>query len=917
MLTKGVARSPRDLLTPLTQRAPVCVYFLRLDAWSVALEQELWRCHEAARRCGVILDRGVPNPDNSQLTYFREFFADEPGGQPAMDPGSVQRALARWLPQLGETQRRELTQGICGLLDEQKRAGKPEGAQRSLFTKLMCWMYYRFRSITSAMGREPLPLILVFCAEPLSAHALLLLRLLSGIGADILLVEPDGGKAYAALDPESRYSNACTQGSPFPKDYDLQRLRKAFAASGQAPQQPAGGAPKPVIGRDTQPRPASAPKPVIGFGAQPSSVPPKPAVGRNEPPRPVIGVSTQPRRDTPRPALDVPQTPPAAVPDITAALPDPPAAPGAKPLVAGGRKLNIQLTHRPGDKPAASAAPEAAPGAPQLHIRTQKEKPSADTAPKKHPEEAAVMARFEAPRQTVCTNAWMQDPELDNVLIPFAQRSANPALCCNALIRLKGVRDRQTYAQDLFGLYRKLQERNRRVLVANGHFEKPDAAALNQVRRRPDYRSATELIVDTAMNLPGGVPAEILRFSQIAYAEVMLAEDLRLNNLHRLRETAVILLAMIRRDTPLLFGSAGRKGDACVILMGHVREEADEVYLRWLSRMPCDVLLFAPDLQTPCSFEAPGLLELSESDSLPEGAFPTDRAEITLQTVASAAEGELTGMLYSDSGIYRSHQFGRANAMVLQSTQDEVSILWDQPMSMRPGFATEGGMVTMPVFWTKLSGVHAGSELQYWQQALPLLGKDTVLMPKFPILSAQYLRRNMALAQKYLRDGRILAEPLMQDRAFPYALLRADLQRHLLEKAQQMLDQRLILGTFENGTEYLVVSAALSLPETMQQALQAFDFTGKNPKILAVHTGDSQGALEDAILMTLLSLAGYDILILAPTGYQCFERFLRSRLPVEHQVGPYHFDYHVPDFNSLPKPSAFAEGLKKLFRRGN
>lgn len=878
MLTRGKAGSPRDLLVPLRQRRPACVYFLRLDAWSTALEAELWQCHEAARRSGVLLDRGIPNPDNSQLTHFREFFEDEPGGQPGMDPGSVLRCVGRWLPQLGQTQCRELADGICGILEEQRRAGKPEGARRNLYTKLMCWLQARFRGILAGLGQEPLPLILVFCAEPVTNHALLLLRLLSGIGADVLLAEPDGGKAYAALDPEGRYSDACRDGEPFPAGYDLQRLRKTFAAT---PAGQAAAAPKPAIGGD--PRPAAPPKPVIGADTRPAM-----------PPVPVIGVSTPVRRETPRPVLDVQK------------LAEPAPQEG---LMAGGRRLNIQSGRRQRETETAAAPAGGAPAAPA----------PAGTA-RRHPEERTVMARFEAPQYTICPNAWMQEPDLENVLIPFNRRSGNATLLCTALIRLKGVRDRQTYAKDLHGLYRKLQESSRRVLVANERFERPDPAALNQIRRRPVYRSATELIVDTATNLPGGIPKELLRLSQRAYAEVMLDEDLRLNSLPKLRETAVVLLAMIRRNMGTLFGAFQAGSFPCAILMGHCRDEADALYLRWLSKMPCDVLIFAPNLDSPCTFEAPGLLELTGEESLPEFAFPTDRAELTLQTVASAAEGELTGLLYQDSGIYRAHQFGRANALVLQSTQDEVGILWDQPMNMRPGFSTEDGAVTMPVFWTKLSGVRADSELQYWQQAQPLLGKDTILMRSLPTLSPQYLRRSMALAQKYLRDGRILADALMRDRSFPYLKLKTDMQRHLLDKAQQMLDQRLIIGTFENGTEYLVLSAALSLPEPMQQAIQAFDFTGKNPKILIIHLGDSQGSLEDAILLTFLSLVGYDVLILAPTGYQCFEMFLRSRLPVEHQVGPYHFDYTVPDFNSLPKPSAFQQGLAKvtkIFKRGN
>ena len=116
-----------------------------------------------------------------------------------------------------------------------------------------------------------------------------------------------------------------------------------------------------------------------------------------------------------------------------------------------------------------------------------------------------------------------------------------------------------------------------------------------------------------------------------------------------------------------------------------------------------------------------------------------------------------------------------------------------------------------------------------------------------------------------------------------------------------------------NGTEYTILSAVLSLPAHLQQLLQSFDFTRRNPKIVCIHSGESQAVLEDAIQLTFLSLVGFDVVIFAPTGYQAVEPFLAGRLPVPHEVGSYHFDYTVPDFSALPKKGLLNALKRKLW----
>ena len=194
--------------------------------------------------------------------------------------------------------------------------------------------------------------------------------------------------------------------------------------------------------------------------------------------------------------------------------------------------------------------------------------------------------------------------------------------------------------------------------------------------------------------------------------------------------------------------------------------------------------------------------------------------------------------------------------------------------------------------------------------------KDTLFFPRLGIISPQEARRHMELSKRYLKDGRILKDALAADKRYPYGALRTEAQAHMLFKAQELIDQRLIRGTFENGTEFLILSAVLALPKEMTRLIQAYDFTKTNPKLLVVHTEESEGSLEDAILLTYLSLLGFDVVLFVPTGYQTIERHLASRRMVEHEIGPYRFGVKMPDLDTLPPVKKGLQWLTDFLKRG-
>ena len=777
MPERSTLKTLDDFALPLSRRTPPGPCFARLCDWSEQIRDELWRCHEMARQWGIILESRIPNPDEGQTGYMLETLG------PDFEPTAAfaEAALERWMPRMSADNRRAFAEALAQQYRELTLRGKPTGALKNLYIKLMCWLYYRFERLMPLLGREDLPKLL-YVTEGITAHELTLLRMLCAMGTDVLLVEPAGDEPYLRLDPESRWSQRIDvpNGVPFPEGFSLKTFRREMA-----PAQP------------NRPAPGTAP---------------------------------------------------------TRRQPNPPAQP-------------------------ATIVPEN---------------------------------YFRPPAHDICTNAWMAEADYRQLLTPPASRGDDPKLLYNGYIRLRGVRDQLDYLGDLHRFYRQLIATGRAVVAEDGPLPRPEPEALNRIRRRSRYHSPEELTVDLAGNLPADAPEELQRLMQRAFIQVMRVAAADQPNPNRLLTAAVVLLCRIQRYHAPLFRN-WKPGEVPVfILMGGCADADEALFVRWLARLPVDVLLPAPDLEKPCVLTDEALLELSGEESLAADRFPRDDATLQLSTMAAHAERDLDALLYADSGIYRNRQFARGNAVTLRTTFDELFILWDQELRYRPGFAAGEGAVSMPVLYAKISGVEGGRLPGYWQKVRRLAGEDGLFVPQLPMPCGA--GDCQAMAQRALNNGRINREALKRDRRYPFGLLREELQEHLFDKVQLMLDRRLIRGTFVNGTEYTVLATALGMGKTLLRLLQAFDFTRRSPKVVCVDCRENGATLQDAILLTLLNLVGFDIALFVPTGYQTIERFLADNLPVEHQIGEYIYDLTTPSLDAMPQERS-SSWLERLFRR--
>ncbi len=791
-----------DLLLPMSKRANSRgVYFVRLCQWSPEVKSFLWQYHEAARAKGVMLEGQINNPDERQLNYLTETLGD------AFEPRQpfIEQALQKWMPRMSAQNRTEFAVALCTQFEELRRKGKTDSILKNIYVKMMCWLYYKFERLMPFLGNDDPPRIL-YESNSITAHELILLRILAMMGADILLLEPQGDAAYKKQDAGSVWSQLLNgQGTSFPKDFTLKQFRKEMAAMAVQPRK--------------QERPSVAPRSTV------------------------------------------------------------PSAAGVQGIVAGRTAVVPQ------------------------------------SARKAQTSQLDLESRFPKPSRSACTNAWMKEASYEEILTPVVSRGDDFQLFYHAFIHLKGVPDKLTYMNELFQFYQRFRNTGRNLVIVDDELSLPDPEEAAKIRRHP-YRSFEELVIDLAGNLPACANVDLQRLMQQAFVRTMQLAGKAETNLNRLVVSAVYLLCWIQRYQGALF--QGYKGNEipCFILMGGCKNQHDALYIQYLSQLPVDVLILACDLNRPCTLVSDRLLELTGKESLPVPKFPKDAGTLQMRTMASNAERDLSSILYSDSGIYRNRQFSHADAITLQTTYDEIFILWNQELKYRSNFSTVNQVVNMPVIYAKISGIEGGKVEAYWQKIKLLLGDQTQLVKSFPFASSGTGNPFQSLAVKALRNGKLKREEIKAHRQYPFALLREELQEHIFDKMQLMLDRKLIKGTYVNGTEYTVVATILNLKKELVRMLQSFDFTKKNPKLVAICPGEKVCSLEDTILLTFLNLIGFDIVLFAPTGYQIMEQHLNDNYPVEHQIGEYVYDLQIPDFNTLP-PLKSRSWLENILKRGN
>ncbi|MFI3174148.1 MAG: YceG family protein [Bacillota bacterium] len=181
------------------------------------------------------------------------------------------------------------------------------------------------------------------------------------------------------------------------------------------------------------------------------------------------------------------------------------------------------------------------------------------------------------------------------------------------------------------------------------------------------------------------------------------------------------------------------------------------------------------------------------------------------KTVARTAEETLDELLYDgQSGLYRDHQFVSADTVTLQTTYEEIFILWECQAVYRQGFSVENNVVHLPVLFVNIAGVDIENVKNYWKKVDSLVVSRTCIIDKSLRTARWYAQQNAGGMQTFVdainwltcgwyKNGRLQRNKISQHPSYRYGHLNVDLQNRIFDKLQLLLDSNLIKKTKHNN----------------------------------------------------------------------------------------------------------------------
>ena len=569
------------------------------------------------------------------------------------------------------------------------------------------------------------------------------------------------------------------------------------------------------------------------------------------------------------------------------------------------KKIREDLRNQSAPKPMASAPQESKPTSFTQNFNSALNFTPRHTGPVQSAQTTGASKSY--------TNSWIKKQPFDDIKTSIIKRGTESGANYNCFYRINGAEEKNAYINDLYKLQEDVKNSKRNLLIINNTIAIPTNDEIAAIRRG-NYDSAERMISALSANISFPADLALQKAMVTAFCETMREEYAKSQNINKETSKAVYLLCWIKRYQSQLF--KGRQPDSisCFIYLGGCKNGNEAAFVKMLVKLPTDVLILVPNLENKCKLEDSTICEISYDESVDIAEYPCSKANMHTSTAAANAARQLDTMMFqSGSGMYRRNQYRKAAARVLETTYDEIAILWDQELKFRPNFDTDKAEADIPVIFAKVSGVHNKDLNGYWSAVKALMTDNTLVVKNPPFVDKNVENPIKKHAPSFLKNGQLQREAIKSHPCYKYGHLREEMQEHILDKIQMLLDSGLIKGTFQNGMEYTIVAEALNFNQHLLRKMQDFDFTRKNPKIVYINTTETPIPVEDSIAIALLNLIGFDVVFFVPTGYRSVENNYTFTPFCEHQTGDYMYDLGIPDFSlikrSILKDLIFGRGI--------
>lgn len=510
------------------------------------------------------------------------------------------------------------------------------------------------------------------------------------------------------------------------------------------------------------------------------------------------------------------------------------------------------------------------------------------------------------------TNTWISSEVFADSLKNHYARGKESGFYYNMFLKIFGVNDKNNFFNNLFKWQLKLKSKKRVILTIEENIEKPNFSEVQTIQRvTPSTK--TDIINELASQIQFKKLPELEKLLKMAFMNVLTQS----NEIPAIiKNRGIVLLCWINRFMPQLFKDEPLYDYPTIIYMGECSNKNEIAFLKLLSRIPIDVFIICPDRNLMCDIDDENLFELDLPYSIPLESVSRSIEDMKFSTTAANASKELEDILYNDTGLFKVNQFKKAFPIVLETIYEEIKILWNQEAQFRHGFETLNDRVITPNICSKVVGVPDNDYEKYWFDIEKYIGDDCIFIRGFPYITGPQNQNFSKSVTNFIKNKKILVDKIKSHPSYKYKFLRKEIQDYIFEKAQLLIDSKLITGANnDNGLEYLILNTIFGFDNYLLRMIQNYDFTRRIPKLVIIDADEEMGSKEDAVFTAFLSLIGFDILLFVPTGYQSVEGHFTKKVFVEHNIGEFMYDLKIPEFDEEKREFNLNRGILNLFWR--
>ncbi|MBB6215992.1 hypothetical protein HNQ80_002083 [Anaerosolibacter carboniphilus] len=253
-----------------------------------------------------------------------------------------------------------------------------------------------------------------------------------------------------------------------------------------------------------------------------------------------------------------------------------------------------------------------------------------------------------------------------------------------------------------------------------------------------------------------------------------------------------------------------------------------------------------------------------------------------LETSAKKAEKEIRKILSAEKNVLRPWQLVNYEPipLTLQTTIEEIEILFNTQAFLRPGFKVEDGKVYIPSLFVKLSG-NSFDFLDILTCKTDGSKAKIVYNSTMDFENKKTLRYEDKKVDRILNEeGLIDKEKLYKSSQFKYYYLRKEYQDIIIDKINYILKNRNALFTPIVDVEDTkkIVYTLLNIDKDIMMLLHDFDYQYDIPSIIFYEEEDALFSDRIAYTLALLYLLGMDIIVISAIGYANLENVIQSDL---------------------------------------